>query len=69
MKTFNCSKCGSTDVFLLEKGSQTGLYCGDCGNWIKWVGRDEKNLVERWISSSNRLNDGNSTDGKNQTDT
>ena len=36
-----CKKCGSTDLFTKEKGGNTGLYCSDCGAWIKWLGKDE----------------------------
>ena len=43
MENYGCPHCGSIDVFTKEKGTQTGLYCGDCGKWIKWVGKDEKN--------------------------
>lgn len=52
MKNYGCPHCGSTDVFLKEKGAQTGLYCGDCGKWIKWVSKSEKVLVERWIEEN-----------------
>lgn len=31
MKIFKCTKCESEDVFMRSNGSQTGLYCGDCG--------------------------------------
>lgn len=51
MQTFACKKCGSLDVFIKESGSQTGLYCGDCGAWLKWLGKEEKRLVERYIES------------------
>ena len=54
MKKYGCPHCGSTDVFTKEKGAQTGLYCGDCGKWIKWVGKDEKNLIERWIEENKK---------------
>lgn len=36
-----CKKCGSVDLFTKEKGGNTGLYCSDCGSWIKWLGKDE----------------------------
>lgn len=52
MQNFACPKCGSIDVYIKENGTQTGLYCGDCGKWIKWLGKEEKRLVERWIESS-----------------
>ena len=52
MQNFACPKCGSIDVYIKENGTQTGLYCGDCGKWIKWLGKEEKRLVERWIESN-----------------
>jgi transcription elongation factor Elf1 len=48
MKEFICSKCGSIDTYIKENGSQTGLYCGDCGKWIKWLGIEDKRLFEHW---------------------
>lgn len=47
MKVFKCPKCGSVDVFIENSGNQKGLYCGDCGKWIKWVSKDEEKLVVR----------------------
>ena len=32
-----------------SSGNNTGLYCGDCGVWIKWVSKKELPLVERFI--------------------
>jgi transcription elongation factor Elf1 len=49
MKEYACPKCGSIDVFTQSKGSATGLYCGDCGRWIKWITKDELRLVNRFI--------------------
>ena len=51
MKEYACPKCGSIDLFTETKGTATGLYCGDCGRWIKWITKDEKRLVERFIQS------------------
>ncbi len=51
MKTYVCDKCGSIDLFLEEKGRHTGLYCGDCGAWLKWVGKKEIPLVKRFIEA------------------
>lgn len=36
-----CRKCGSTSLYTENKGNNTGLYCSDCGAWIKWLGKDE----------------------------
>lgn len=38
---FVCTKCGSVDMRIESKGSQTGLYCCDCGKWSKWLTKDE----------------------------
>lgn len=37
---FVCTKCGSVDMRIESKGSQTGLYCCDCGKWSKWLTKD-----------------------------
>ena len=49
MKIFECPTCGSKDVFVEKSGNQTGLYCGDCGKWIKWLTKEEFRLAERQI--------------------
>jgi hypothetical protein len=41
-----CKKCGSLDLHTEVKGSNTGLYCSDCGVWIKWLGKDELRAFE-----------------------
>lgn len=35
-----CS-CGGTSKFLRKKGAATGLYCGQCEKWFKWVGKKD----------------------------
>ena len=49
MIKFECPKCKNHDFFLDVKGSNTGLYCADCGKWIKWLNKNEiaayKNLL------------------------
>lgn len=49
MKNYACKKCGSMDLFIKQNSGQTGLYCGDCGGWIKWVGKSELPIVEKFI--------------------
>lgn len=36
-----CRKCGSTSLYTGNKGNNTGLYCSDCGAWVKWLSKDE----------------------------
>ena len=59
-----CSKCGSVDLYTEVKGTNTGLYCSDCGAYQKWLGKDELRAFEnaitkqkdnRWITASERL--------------
>ena len=38
-------KCGNTNNFFTEtKGSNIGLYCKECGKWVKWLNKDEDRL-------------------------
>lgn len=41
-----CKKCGSVSLHTEVKGSNTGLYCNDCGAWVKWLGKDELRTFE-----------------------
>ena len=41
-----CKKCGSIDLHTEVKGSNTGLYCNDCGAFQKWLGKDELRAFE-----------------------
>jgi len=50
MKEFSCNKCGSVELFIKENGTQTGLYCTDCGKWVKWLNKSENMLAENWIA-------------------
>lgn len=38
---FKCTYCGSANTEIEEKGNQTGLYCCDCGKWIKWLNKED----------------------------
>lgn len=41
-----CKKCGSISLHTEVKGNNIGLYCDDCGAWIKWLGKDELRAFE-----------------------
>lgn len=51
MKIFECLKCKSQDLFVEQHGSHYGLYCGDCGKWIKWLSKEELRLINRQINN------------------
>lgn len=44
IKDYKC-KCGHSDFFFADKGSQKGIYCSYCGKWFKWADKDEQNLA------------------------
>lgn len=41
-----CKKCGSISLHIQTKGNNTGLYCDDCGVWVKWLSKDELRAFE-----------------------
>lgn len=41
-----CKKCGSISLHTEVKGSNTGLYCDDCGAWVKWLSKNELRVFE-----------------------
>lgn len=49
-----CKKCGSISLHTEVKGNNTGLYCDDCGSWIKWLGKDELKAFEYSQNRSQR---------------
>lgn len=53
---FICKKCGSTDYKIIEKsngnGIATGLYCAKCGQWQKWLNKQEKVLFADGIKDN-----------------
>lgn len=72
-----CKKCGSVSLHTEVKGNNTGLYCDDCGTWIKWLGKDELRAFEhanksRGLRATAKLYDeafaNDSTDNENISD-
>lgn len=41
-------------MFIKKSGNNTGLYCGDCGSWIKWITKNEIKLVQRQIEMNDK---------------
>ena len=56
-----CTKCGTIALHTEVKGNNTGLYCNDCGAWIKWLGKDELRAFEH--SQKESVNNQNVEDG------
>ena len=52
MSDYKC-ECGNTSDFFIEyKLPQCGLYCGECGKWIKWLNKDEERLFNHKQSNT-----------------
>ena len=50
-----CPKCGSTTIYLKEKGAHKGAFCTVCDAWITWVGKkqlDSKEFIKQIEDSS-----------------
>lgn len=47
MKIFTCPHCKSRFIFTRFKTYNYGLYCGDCGQWIKNLNSKEARLAQR----------------------
>lgn len=50
-----CKKCDSDNVMIDNKGSQNGLYCKDCGSWIKWISKKDLNDTIEYINNKNTI--------------
>lgn len=49
-----CGYCKSDKVFLKENEGKTGLYCQNCGRWLKWISDEEKSKVMAEIEKRKR---------------
>ena len=58
MKEYVC-KCGSKRIFIRDNGTQTGIYCKECGKWIKWIGKKEIPFAEEYIKEQNENDNSN----------
>lgn len=55
MKNYCCEKCGSINVSIDDRGTQKALMCGDCGVWLKWIGKKELPLIEKYIKENSDI--------------
>lgn len=40
-----CPQCGCTQFVQRPKAMHMGLYCSECGRWIKWVKQSKSTSV------------------------
>lgn len=62
----SCKKCGSISLHTEVKGNNTGLYCDDCGAWVKWLGKDELRAFEHGKNNQVLVQMRDSTPEENQ---
>lgn len=45
---WKCKKCNSPqeNLYIQSKGTQTGLYCRNCGSWLKWLNKKEIRIAQ-----------------------
>ena len=49
-----CGYCKSDMIFLKENEGKTGMYCQNCGRWLKWISDEEKLKVMAEIDKRKR---------------
>lgn len=52
---FVCKKCGSVELECRKEGVHTGLWCSDCGRWVKWLNKDEFKIIQ--MKNKKKTND------------
>lgn len=41
-----CNKCGCSQLFVEIQGKRRGLYCTSCGQWQKWITKEELQVAK-----------------------
>lgn len=41
-----CKFCSSTSLFVEIVGTRKGLYCSNCGKWLKWITKEELQIAK-----------------------
>lgn len=44
-----CGRCGSTSVITEVRGPHTGLFCNNCGKFIKWLSAKEVKQIDMGV--------------------
>lgn len=61
-----CKSCGSSELYLKQKGPNVGAYCNKCDKWIKWIGKKE---LPMFIRKGFKVHDEHYTAGVQYEDT
>lgn len=49
-----CEYCKSENLFIKEAEEKIGVYCKNCGRWIKWIEPSERAAIEMQIDKLKR---------------
>lgn len=44
--SLRCKKCGSADLLPIHGNHNVKIICGQCGNYIKFANKQEKNIIK-----------------------
>ena len=53
-----CKKCGSINQTAVIKGARYGIYCKDCGAFIKWADDHQKAVIiarKDWLKEHDKI--------------
>lgn len=54
-KQFPCKKCNSINQYAILKGNRYGIYCAECGSYIKWADSSQTTVIKArkdWIDNN-----------------
>ena len=51
---FKCKNNCNGEVFIKPKSNHLGLYCSNCGAWIKWLTQKEANDIYEYMQQNQR---------------
>lgn len=63
-----CRKCNGSAFFMKPHNNGTGLYCGDCGAWQKWLNKDEINAWKHYFEQLDEMRISKEEKYKKETD-
>lgn len=55
LKDTRCRKCNGVSFFMKPHNNNTGLYCGDCGAWQKWLSNYEINAWQHYFEQLDEM--------------
>lgn len=57
-KAVTCKKCNGAAQYAVLKSNRYGLYCGDCGAFIKWADQGQTAVInarKEWLKDHEQV--------------